>query len=117
MGPMPEDISSSKPIQPDWDRIAATPQFRSLISTKKFFVVPVFLLFLTYFFTLPVLLGLAPHAMSKKVFGGASLAYVFAISQFFVAWFVAWRYIKFAGKLDARVEKIVEDAGSGRGDA
>ena len=107
---MPEDITSSKARQAGYDRIAATPRFRGLMTAKKAFIIPVFLLFLVYYFMLPLVVGLAPHFMSTKVIGGANLAYVFALSQFFVAWFIAWRYLKAAGKFDKRVEEIVEQA-------
>ena len=112
---MPEEIIASKAAGTGWDRIAATPEFRGLMTAKKAFIIPVFLFFLIYYFTLPVLVGLAPHFMSTKVIGGANLAYVFALSQFVVAWLIGWRYLKAAGKFDRRVQEIVAKADESRG--
>jgi uncharacterized membrane protein (DUF485 family) len=39
--------------------------------------------------------------MSIKVIGEVNLAYLFALSQFFMAWTMAWLYVKAAGKLRA----------------
>ena len=112
---MKEEIVASKTTPAGWDRVAATPEFRGLMTAKKLFIIPVFLFFLVYYFTLPVLVGLAPHWMSTKVIGGANLAYVFALSQFVVAWLIAWRYLKAAGKFDRRVQEIVAKADESRG--
>jgi uncharacterized membrane protein (DUF485 family) len=48
--------------------------------------------------------------MSVKVIGGMSRAYVFALSQFFVAWAIAWRYVKAAGKFDKLADDIIAQA-------
>ncbi|MBZ5501765.1 MAG: DUF485 domain-containing protein [Acidobacteriia bacterium] len=112
---MPEEIIASQETRAGWDRIAATPEFRGLMTTKKVFIIPVFLFFLVYYFALPLLVGLAPHWMSTKIMGGANRAYVFALSQFVVAWVIAWRYLKAAGKFDRRVQEIVAQADESRG--
>jgi uncharacterized membrane protein (DUF485 family) len=113
---MPEDIHRPVRTQTEWDRIAATRQFKDLMTSKKAFIIPVFLFFLVYYFALPVLVGFAPHVMSTRAVGGPNLAYLFALSQFFVAWFIAWRYLKAAGKFDKRAKEIVEKAEDSRGD-
>ena len=59
-------------------------------------------------FALPVLVGYAPELMSKPVWGPVNIAYLFALSQFFMAWILAWRYVRAAGRFDAMAKRIVE---------
>ena len=42
--------------------------------------------FVVYYFALPVLVGYAPELMSRPVVGKVNIAYLFALSQFFMAW-------------------------------
>jgi len=77
--------------QSAWDRIAASREFQDLMSTKKTFIVPAFIFFVIYYFALPVLVGYAPHFMDIRVLGKVNLAYLFALSQFLVAWIIAGR--------------------------
>jgi uncharacterized membrane protein (DUF485 family) len=93
-----------------WDRIAASKEFQDLMATKRAFIVPAFVFFVVYYFALPVLVGYAPELMSRKVVGQVNLAYLFAVSQFFVAWLIAWLYVKAANSFDRLSKDIVEKA-------
>lgn len=94
----------------EWDRIAETQQFKDLMATKRVFVIPAFVFFLVYYFLLPILVGYAPQFMSTKVWGVVNLAYLFALSQFFMAWTIAWLYVKAAGDFDRLAKDIIEKA-------
>jgi uncharacterized membrane protein (DUF485 family) len=98
-----------------WDRIAESQQFKDLMATKKVFIVPAFVFFVVYYFALPVLVGYAPTFMATKVFGNVNIAYLFALSQFFVAWIIAGLYVKAANDFDRLSRDIIEKAGDGRG--
>jgi uncharacterized membrane protein (DUF485 family) len=63
------------------------------------FISPVFVFILVYYFTLRAMVGLAPRFMHTSMFQGPNLVCMFALSQFFAAWFVAWRYLKAAGDI------------------
>ena len=93
-----------------WDKIAASQQFKDLIATKKIFIVPAFIFFVVYYFALPVLVGYAPNFMSTKVIGNVNIAYLFALSQFFVAWTIAGLYVKAANDFDRLSKDILEKA-------
>jgi uncharacterized membrane protein (DUF485 family) len=93
-----------------WDKIAASPQFQDLMATKKMFIVPAFIFFVVYYFALPVLVGYAPAFMSTKVIGNVNIAYLFALSQFFVAWIIAGLYVKAANDFDRLSRDIIEKA-------
>ena len=99
-----------------WDEIAESKAFRDLMATKKVFIIPAFVFFILYYFALPVLVGYAPHFMATKVIGQINLAYLFALSQFVVAWIIAALYVKAAGNFDRLAEDIVEKAENSKGD-
>jgi uncharacterized membrane protein (DUF485 family) len=96
----------------EWDRIANSRQFQDLMATKKVFIVPAFVFFVVYYFALPVLVGYAPNFMATKVWGVVNIAYLFALSQFFVAWIIAGLYVKAANDFDRLSKDIIEDSGS-----
>jgi uncharacterized membrane protein (DUF485 family) len=95
-----------------WDRIAASQEFKDLMATKKTFIVPAFMFFLVYYFALPVLVGYAPKFMATKV-GQVNLAYLFALSQFFVAWIIAGLYVKAANNFDRLAKDILDKTDKG----
>jgi uncharacterized membrane protein (DUF485 family) len=108
----PGELSRFEAHQSEWDRIAETQEFKDLMATKRMFIIPAFVFFLVYYFMLPVLVGYAPQFMSTKVFGVINLAYLFALSQFFMAWTIAWLYVKAASKFDRLAKDIIDQAES-----
>ena len=92
----------------DWEEVENTPEFRTLIDSKKRFIIPTALFFVVYYFALPVLVGYAPKFMETRVIGPINLAYLFALSQFFMAWIIAALYVRRAGALDVLARKIRE---------
>ena len=101
--------------QSEWDRIAASKEFKDLMATKRIFIVPAFIFFVVYYFALPALVGYAPAFMATKVIGVVNIAYLFALSQFFVAWIIAGLYVKAANDFDRLSKDIVERAQDAKG--
>jgi uncharacterized membrane protein (DUF485 family) len=108
----PKQYQSS---QSTWDKIAESKEFQDLMATKKVFIVPAFIFFVVYYFALPVLVGYAPQFMSIKI-GFVNLAYLFALSQFFVAWIIAGLYVKAANNFDRLAKDILDKAEDAKGD-
>ena len=113
--PMTEAAKRGKAGPTDWDRIAKSRKFQDLMATKKVFIVPAFVFFVIYYFALPLLVGYAPNFMSTKVWGVVNLAYLFALSQFFVAWTIAALYVRAADDFDLLSKDIIEDSENGGG--
>lgn len=109
---MPEPIRKFETTKTEWDRIAATQQFQDLMATKRVFIIPAVIFFIVYYFALPILVGYAPAFMSTKVIGNVNLAYLFALSQFFMAWTIAFLYVKAANNFDKLARDIIEKAES-----
>jgi uncharacterized membrane protein (DUF485 family) len=91
----------------DWDAIAANADFKGLLISKARFIVPATLFFIIYYFTLPILVGWFPKFMEQKVVGEVNLAYLFALSQFFMAWIVAFAYIAAAAGWDSQAASLL----------
>ena len=100
----------------DWDRVAAAEEFKTLLASKRRFIVPATIFFIVYYFALPVLVGYAPRLMDRPVLGPLNLAYLFALSQFFMAWIIAALYVRAAGKWDAMAHRIIDRLRAPRGE-
>ncbi len=94
---------------PDWGKLEAKPEFRALLARKARFIKAATLFFVVYYFALLVLVGWFPDLMKKEVMGRVNLAYLFALSQFFMAWGVAWLYTRKAAEWDLAAADIVKD--------
>jgi uncharacterized membrane protein (DUF485 family) len=120
---MREDVAKAEagPSQAEvaqWEGLEQTPEFRQLVQARLRFVLPATVFFLVYYFLLPLLNGLAPSFMRTNVFGQINIAYLFALSQFVVAWFIAYLYIRQANRLfDPLAEKVRQRAARGKGSA
>jgi uncharacterized membrane protein (DUF485 family) len=91
----------------DWEKLAAGEPFRKLLETKKRFIVPAMIFFIVYYFALPVLIGYARPFMERRVVGPVNLAYLFALSQFFMAWIIAALYVRAAARFDRMAREVV----------
>ncbi|MDX2227700.1 MAG: DUF485 domain-containing protein [Verrucomicrobiae bacterium] len=109
--PDPRGGSGPTPLHPepgtvDWKAVAQMPEFQALVRAKFRFIVPATLFFILYYFALPVLVGYFPELMSRPVLGPVNGAYLFALSQFFMAWILAALYVKVSGKFDRQAREI-----------
>jgi uncharacterized membrane protein (DUF485 family) len=91
----------------DWQKLAASERFRNLLKAKRRFIVPATIFFIVYYFALPVLIGYARPFMERQVFGPVNLAYLFALSQFFVAWIIAALYVRAAARFDKMAADVI----------
>jgi len=98
--------ASGKAGTSQWDRVAGMDEFRALMKARVKFVVPATIFFVVYYFALPISVGYFPKFMDKPVLGPVNLAYLFALSQFFVAWIIAWLYVRQARKWDILSDQI-----------
>lgn len=96
----------------EWNRVAAMREFKELLAAKLQFVVPATIFFLVYYFALPVLVGYAPRLMETKVLGVVNVAYLFALSQFFMAWMLAALYLRAAGRFDEMARSLIARLGN-----
>ena len=96
----------------DWEKLAGSERFRNLLKAKRRFIVPAMIFFVVYYFALPVLIGYAKPFMETKVIGPVNLAYLFALSQFFMAWIIAALYVKAAARFDRMADGVIKSDGT-----
>ena len=95
---------------PDWTALERTPEFRALVRAKRAFVVPASLFFVAYYFALPALVGYWPELMSRPIVGPINAAYLFALSQFVMAWGLMAAYVHRARAYDRMAEAVRQRA-------
>ena len=115
--------ASAKPAPPPatpasqdiWERVSSMDEFQQLLKAKARFIIPACIFFVVYYFLLPISVGFYPEVMGKKI-GQLNLAYLFALSQFFVAWIIAGLYVKAARGFDERSAAVLSklDAKGGK---
>ena len=92
--------------RPDWAAIEQTAEFRALVRAKRAFIVPASLFFVVYYFALPALVGYFPNLMSIRVAGQINVAYLFALSQFAMAWTLMAAYVRRARTYDRMADAV-----------
>ena len=98
-----------------WEGLEQTDEFRQLVRARWRFVAPATIFFLAYYFALPLSNGLFPNAMRTEIIGHINVAYIFALSQFVMAWLLAYFYIRQATRVfDPLAEKVRRRASQGR---
>jgi uncharacterized membrane protein (DUF485 family) len=92
----------------EWHAIETDADFQELVAAKRRFIIPATIFFIVYYFALPILVGYFPDLMDTNVIGNINLAYLFALSQFFMAWALMYLYIRRARTWDEMAARIVE---------
>ena len=108
-GPKPphERIAEEEAGAVNWEAIATSSRFKELLRAKRRFIIPAMIIFILYYFALLVLVGYARPLMEKRVIGPVNLAYLFALSQFFMAWIIAALYVRAANRFDRQAREVI----------
>ncbi len=88
------------------EAVGRDPEMVELEQRHRRFVWPVTIFFLIYYLALPILAGTAKDLMGTKVFGDFTFGYLFALSQFLMAFVVAWVYARWAA---SRIDPLATD--------
>jgi uncharacterized membrane protein (DUF485 family) len=88
------------------EAVGKDPEMIELERRHQRFVWPVTVFFLVFYLSLPILAGVAPDLMGTKVFGRFTFGYLFALSQFLMAFVVAWVYSRWAA---TRMDPLARD--------
>ena len=82
---------------PDWRALEADPRFQALHRRKMRFLWGLMLFSVAYYFALPIGAGYFPELFRVRLAGPINVGLVFALSEFVVAWLVAFVYARRAG--------------------
>jgi uncharacterized membrane protein (DUF485 family) len=88
------------------EAVGKDPEMAELERRHQRFVWPMTIFFLVYYLSLPILAGAAPDLMGTKVLGQFTFGYLFALSQFLMAFVVAWVYARWATR---RMDPLATD--------
>jgi uncharacterized membrane protein (DUF485 family) len=78
------------------EAVGRDPEMVELEHRHSRFVWPATAFFIVYYMALNVLAGTSPGLMGRKLFGEFTFGYLFALSQFVMAFVVAWVYSRWA---------------------
>lgn len=101
-------------MQPmNWVAIDQDPRFQQLHSKKTRFLWGLMVFSIVYYFLLPIGAGYFPELYRIKVWGPVNVGILFALSEFIVAWGIAWIYARRANsEFDAMASEINRVAAS-----
>jgi uncharacterized membrane protein (DUF485 family) len=88
------------------EAVGKDPEMVELERRHRRFVWPATIFFLIYYLSLNVLAGTSPDLMGNKLFGEFTFGYLFALSQFVMAFVVAWVYARWAA---TRIDPLATD--------
>jgi len=94
----------------DWKAIAAEPRFQALHRKKSSFLWGLMIFSVVYYFLLPIGAAYFQELYSIRVWGPINVGLLFALSEFIVAWGIAFVYSRRANmEFDALAAEIVRD--------
>ena len=100
---------SSKPM--NWAAVHRDPRFQDLHRKKSSFLWGLMLFSIVYYFLLPIGAGWFQELFRRQVWGPINVGLLFALSEFVVAWGIAWWYARRANtRFDALAAEINRDA-------
>ena len=88
------------------EAVGKDPEMVELERRHRRFVWPITIFFLVYYLALPILAGRSRDLMGTKLFGQFTFGYLFALSQFLMAFVVAWVYARWASR---RMDPLARD--------
>jgi uncharacterized membrane protein (DUF485 family) len=101
------------PNEVDWDAIIRDPRFQSLHRRKSAFLWGLMALSIAYYFLLPIGAAYFQDLFKIRVWGVINIALLFALSQFVVAWAIAFIYSRKASQdFDRMAAELSAEFGS-----
>jgi uncharacterized membrane protein (DUF485 family) len=95
----------------NWAAIDSDPRFQALHRKKTTFLWGLMIFSVIYYFLLPIGAAYYQDLFKTKVWGVVNVGILFALSEFVVAWTIAWVYSKKANaEFDTMAQEIINDA-------
>jgi uncharacterized membrane protein (DUF485 family) len=98
----------------NWEAIEANPKFQALYRKKTSFLWSLMIFSTLYYFMLPIGAAYYQDLFKTKVWGVINIGLLFALSEFIVAWVIAFVYSKKANaEFDTMTQEIINDLKTG----
>jgi uncharacterized membrane protein (DUF485 family) len=109
-------IAAASAATINWSAIDADPRFQRLHRQKTNFLLGLMIFSVVYYFLLPIGAAYFPELFRIKVWGVINVGLVFALSEFIVAWGIAFYYSRRANReFDSMARELIADAEKIRG--
>ena len=94
----------------DWAAIDTNPKFQALHRKKTLFLWGLMIFSIIYYFMLPIGAAYYQDLFKIKVWGVVNVGILFALSEFVVAWVIAFMYSKKANaEFDTMTQEIITE--------
>jgi uncharacterized membrane protein (DUF485 family) len=98
----------------NWAAIDTNPKFQALHRKKTFFLWGLMIFSTIYYFLLPIGAAYYQDLYKIKVWGVVNVGLLFALSEFVVAWVIAFVYARKANaEFDTAAQEIINDFKAG----
>jgi uncharacterized membrane protein (DUF485 family) len=94
----------------NWAAIDADPRFQRLHSKKLAFLWGLMIFSTAYYFLLPIGAAYFTDLFKTKIFGVVNFGILFALSEFVVAWALAYYYSVKAKVFDEMAQELIREA-------
>jgi uncharacterized membrane protein (DUF485 family) len=91
----------------DWTLVRESEPFQKLVAERGRFVRTAALVLLGWFAVFLAVIGAAPGLAGTVVVAGMTLGFLLGLSQFVLAWFLTWRYLRLSTTRFAALEDEV----------
>jgi len=102
----------------NWVAIDQDPRFQQLHAKKTRFLWGLMIFSIVYYFLLPIGAGYFPQLFHIKVWGPVNVGILFALSEFIVAWGIAWIYARRANSefdsMASEINRVAATLGSAK---
>ena len=99
------------PAAIDWKAIVADPRCQALHHKKTPFLWGLMVFSVAYYFLLPIGAAYFPGLFGIRVWGPVNVGLLFALSEFVVAWGIAFHYSRRANaEFDTAAAEVIRDA-------
>ena len=94
----------------DWKAVVADPRFQALLRKKTVFLWGLMVFSMVFYVLLPIGAAYFQELFKVKVYGPVNLGLLFALTEFIVAWAIAFVYSRKANaEFDSEAAAIVAD--------
>jgi uncharacterized membrane protein (DUF485 family) len=98
------------PVAINWKAIDTDPRFQELHLKKTRFLWGLMIFSIAYYFLLPIGAAYFTDLFKIKIWGPINFGIVFALSEFIVAWLIAFYYTRRANaEFDAMADKLMSE--------
>ncbi|MFJ5772393.1 DUF485 domain-containing protein [Psychrobacillus sp. NPDC093180] len=97
---------------PNYVAIAESPEFKSLKTKKRKFILPIAIFFLLCYIMLPILTSYTT-ILNTNAFGDVAWVWVYSIALFIMTWALCMIYVSKANGYDQEADEIFEKEKAG----